>query len=85
MAFQLTALKESFQLEDTHTVNCNCDFSKTVYCAGVIEQHGETFPEWIHNVVTADITDKTIHQDEYFKFMKLGKAKRKELVDLFEA
>ena len=82
MALALTSLRREIQIDDTHSVNTNCDFSKAVYVGGNIEKYGDSFPSWIHDIVNADITNKAIHQHEYFKFMQLGKSKRKELQNL---
>ena len=82
MSLALTSLKREIKIDDSHIVNTNCDFSKAVYIGGNIEKYAETsFPSWIHEIVNADITNKTIHQCEYFKFMKLGKLKRKEFIE----
>eukprot|EP00484_Ammonia_sp_Unknown_P019976 CAMPEP_0197030222 /NCGR_PEP_ID=MMETSP1384-20130603/9495_1 /TAXON_ID=29189 /ORGANISM="Ammonia sp." /LENGTH=432 /DNA_ID=CAMNT_0042459523 /DNA_START=9 /DNA_END=1304 /DNA_ORIENTATION=+ len=80
MALKLTAFTRQIKLDDTHQVDTNCDFSKTVYIGGNIEKYGDSFPDWMHEIVSADITNKHGHQEEYFKFMALGKSKRNEFI-----
>ena len=72
MSVAFTALKQEVKIDETHRVDTNCDFTKTIYIARIIEKFGESFPDWIQEIIRVDITDSTIHGDEYLKFMKIG-------------